>query len=398
MASLVVECLARCAAADFKSRYNKNTRKNEPAKRETSQLPIIWVNGCLVRLNSAQLPCIEMCVTRSPIWRGDAGSGRQKGKIKLAQFIQKLGGGEQQISAELSEGLNAPSAFTSPKYLYDALGSKLFEAICELPEYYPTRTEAGIFQTYGSEIAQAIGSGATLIDLGAGNCAKAAGLFSALQPEQYVPVDISVDFLRDAVARLQQQYSQIEMTAIGMDFSNGLSLPDAVRSSRRLFFYPGSSIGNFSPQQALVFLKKIRAACNQDGGILISVDLVKEKSILDAAYDDMLGVTASFNLNLLCHLNRVLDADFDVRRWRHRGFFNAAESRIEMHLEADSEQTVHWTDGMRRFKQGERIHTESSYKYTQQGFMGLLKQAGFSSITAWTDPRQWFLVCHARVM
>tara|TARA_R110001599_G_scaffold64023_3_gene178700 strand:- start:287191 stop:288141 length:951 start_codon:yes stop_codon:yes gene_type:complete len=316
----------------------------------------------------------------------------------LAQFIQSINEGEQEISAELSAGLSAQTAFTSAKYLYDALGSKLFEAICELPEYYPTRTEAEIFQIHGPEIAKTAGLGATLIDLGAGNCAKAASLFSVLEPAQYVPVDISVDFLRDAVARLQQQYPKIEMTGIGMDFSAGLSLPDAVRGSQRLFFYPGSSIGNFSPQQALVFLKKIYAACDQDGGILISVDLVKEKSTLDAAYDDMLGVTASFNLNLLCHLNRVLDADFDVRQWRHRGFFNAAESRIEMHLEAESEQTVHWPNGMRRFKRGERIHTENSYKYTRQGFMDLLTQAGFSGITAWTDPQEWFLVCHARVM
>lgn len=315
----------------------------------------------------------------------------------MAEFIQGIKEGEQNISAELMAGLTAETAFTSPKYLYDALGSRLFEAICELPEYYPTRTEAEIFQTHGQEIARAVGVGATLIDLGAGNCAKAASLFDALQPAQYVPVDISIDFLRDAVARLQQQYPHIEMTGIGMDFSAGLTLPDAVKSSQRLFFYPGSSIGNFSPAEALIFLRKIHAACDQDGGILISVDLVKEKQILDAAYDDALGVTASFNLNLLCHLNRLLDADFDVRAWRHRGFFNEADSRIEMHLEADTEQTVHWPNGMRRFNRGERIHTENSYKYTRQSFMDLLTQAGFSGITAWTDPQQWFLVCHARV-
>lgn len=315
----------------------------------------------------------------------------------MAQFIQSIKQGEQNIPVELMAGLTAEAAFTSPKYLYDALGSKLFEAICELPEYYPTRTEAEIFETHSREIAQRIGAGTTFIDLGAGNCAKAASLFDALQPAQYVPVDISVDFLRDAVARLQQQYPHIEMTGIGMDFSAGLTLPDVVKPSRRLFFYPGSSIGNFSPAEALAFLKKIRAACDQDGGILISVDLIKEKQILDAAYDDALGVTASFNLNLLCHLNRLLDADFDVRAWRHRGFFNEADSRIEMHLEADTDQTVHWSNGMRRFNRGERIHTESSYKYTRQSFMDLLTQAGFASITAWTDPQQWFLVCHARV-
>jgi dimethylhistidine N-methyltransferase len=315
----------------------------------------------------------------------------------LTQFIQGIKENEQQVCAELMAGLTAEAAFTSPKYLYDALGSKLFEAICELPDYYPTRTEAEIFRTHGQEIAHTVGTGATLIDLGAGNCAKAASLFNVLQPAQYVPVDISVDFLRDAVARLQRQYPYIEMTGIGMDFSAGLTLPAAVGSSQRLFFYPGSSIGNFSPDEALVFLEKIHAACDEDGGILISVDLVKEKQVLDAAYDDALGVTASFNLNLLCHLNRLIDADFDVRAWRHRGFFNEADSRIEMHLEADSEQVVHWPNGVRRFNRGERIHTESSYKYTKQGFMDLLTLAGFTGITAWTDPQQWFLVCHARV-
>ena len=316
----------------------------------------------------------------------------------MAQFIQSISDDEQEISGELQAGLTAQAAFTSPKYLYDALGSKLFEAICELPEYYPTRTEAEIFQTHAQEIAKATGLGTTLIDLGAGNCAKAASLFSALQPAQYVPVDISVDFLREAVARLQQQFPDIEMTGIGMDFSAGLELPDAVRDQQRLFFYPGSSIGNFTPDESLAFLKRIYAACGHDGGILISVDLIKEKRILDAAYDDELGVTASFNLNLLCHLNRLLDADFDVRAWRHRGFFNEAESRIEMHLETDADQTVRWPNGVRRFVQGERIHTESSYKYTKQGFMDLLTQAGFSGITAWTDPQQWFLVCHARAV
>jgi dimethylhistidine N-methyltransferase len=313
----------------------------------------------------------------------------------LAQFIQRSEHDRHAIREELAAGLLAASAHVSPKYLYDVLGSKLFEAICELPEYYPTRTEAAIFSVHGAEMARSAGRGMTLIDLGAGNCAKAASLFPLLQPAQYVPLDISVEFLRDAVIRLQERFPHIAMTALGIDFSTGLDLPRAVGESRRLFFYPGSSIGNFTPDQALGFLQRVRAACDRQGGLLIGVDLVKEPALLDAAYDDALGVTASFNLNLLLHLNRLLGADFKLRGWRHRGFFNPGESRVEMHLEACADQTVRWPGGQRHFQSGERIHTESSYKYTRQGFIALLRQAGFGDTRCWTDPSGWFLVCHA---
>jgi len=320
----------------------------------------------------------------------------------LSQFIQLTEQNPQFVREDLLDGLMAESAQTSPKYLYDALGSKLFEAICELPEYYPTRTEAQIFAQHANDIAHTVGTGTTLIDLGAGNCAKAASLFPALQPSQYVPIDISVEFLRDAVNRLQHQFPQIAMAGVGMDFSSQLNLPAAVHRRNRLFFYPGSSIGNFAPAEAEAFLKRVHASCVQegkaDGGILISVDLVKDSTILDAAYDDALGVTASFNLNLLQHMNRLLEADFDLRAWRHRGFFNPKQSRIEMHLEALSPQTVRWPNGVRRFEEGERIHTENSYKYTRQNFINLLTQSGFEDVTVWTDPQEWFIVCHARAM
>lgn len=311
-------------------------------------------------------------------------------------FIQLHAPDSDLIQEELRAGLQASVAHTSPKYLYDALGSKLFEAICELPEYYPTRTEAAIFMAYADEIAASVGPGRTLIDLGAGNCAKAARLFAGLQPSQYVPVDISINFLRDTVASLRQRFPAIEMLGIGMDFSESLALPAAVAQHQRLFFYPGSSIGNYTPDQALAYLRRIRAACSDDAsGLLIGVDLVKNKVVLDAAYDDALGVTAAFNLNLLRHLNTVLDADFDVRDWQHRGFFNAEESRIEMHLEARHGVTATWRGGERCFAAGERIHTENSYKYTQQSFASLLERAGFEVRHRWTDPQQWFLVCHA---
>ncbi|KKO63991.1 Histidine-specific methyltransferase EgtD [Janthinobacterium sp. KBS0711] len=300
--------------------------------------------------------------------------------------------------AEISSGLLARDAWTSPKYLYDALGSKLFEAICALPEYYPTRTEAAIFARHGAEIAHAVGPGSTLIDLGAGNCAKAASLFPLLHPAQYVAVDISYDFLSESLSRLQQRFPHIEMTGLGLDFSSRLDLPDSVRDARRLFFYPGSSIGNFAPEQATAFLRRLRANADGDGGLLIGVDLIKDDAILDAAYDDALGVTAAFNLNMLRHVNGLIGADFDVRAWQHHGFFNADERRVEMHLEARSEQFVHWKGGQRRFAKGERIHTEDSYKYTRATFVGLLEQAGFSTVQVWTDPQQWFAVIYARVI
>ncbi|PJJ17172.1 dimethylhistidine N-methyltransferase [Janthinobacterium sp. OK676] len=300
--------------------------------------------------------------------------------------------------AEISAGLLARDAWTSPKYLYDALGSKLFEAICALPEYYPTRTEAAIFARHGAEIAHAVGPGSTLIDLGAGNCAKAASLFPLLHPAQYVAVDISYEFLSESLSRLQQRFPHIEMTGLGLDFSSRLDLPGSVREARRLFFYPGSSIGNFAPEQATAFLRRLRANADGDGGLLIGVDLIKDDAILDAAYDDALGVTAAFNLNMLRHVNGLIGADFDVRAWQHHGFFNADERRVEMHLEARSEQLVHWQGGQRRFAKGERIHTEDSYKYTRATFVGLLEQAGFSTVQVWTDPQQWFAVIYARVI
>jgi dimethylhistidine N-methyltransferase len=306
--------------------------------------------------------------------------------------------GSDAVIAEISAGLMATNAHTSPKYLYDGLGSKLFEAICELPEYYPTRTEAGIFAAHGADMARDIGTGTSLIDLGAGNCAKAAGLFPLLQPAQYVPVDISRDFLLDAVSRLQERFPHIDMTPLGLDFSSGFTLPDSVRHRRRLFFYPGSSIGNFEPEQAKVFLRGLHANAGEDGGLLIGVDLIKDSAVLDAAYDDAIGVTGAFNLNMLRHVNHLIGADFDVRQWRHVAFFNPEHSRIEMHLEARSALTVHWQGGERRFAQGERIHTEDSYKYTRQSFVGLLEQSGFATNRVWTDPAGWFAVIHARVI
>ncbi len=302
------------------------------------------------------------------------------------------------VQNELANGLSAALAHISPKYFYDRLGSVLFEAICELPEYYPTRTEAAIFNKHASDMAQVIGPDSVLIDLGAGNCVKAASLFPKLHPVQYVPIDISGAHLKDAVARLQQRFPHIEMTACEADFSSELHLPDDVRLEKRLFFYPGSSIGNFEPAAAVQFLRQLRAACEKGCGLLIGVDLVKPHAALNAAYDDELGVTAAFNLNMLRHVNQLLGSNFDLRQWQHVAFFNAAQSRIEMHLQARCAQTVSWPGGQREFAVGERIHTESSYKYTVLAFLNLLEEAGFGRAKYWTDEAQWFAVFHARAL
>lgn len=297
--------------------------------------------------------------------------------------------------AALIRGLVARPAAVSPKYLYDSLGSKLFEALCLLPEYYLTRTEAQVMLDHLTDITDAAGPGRTLIDLGAGNCAKAEKLFPTLRPANYVAVDISSHFLTNALNRLQPTYADISMTALAQDFSQGLTLPASIPKKRRLFFYPGSSLGNFGPTEAQGFLRGLRAHGAEDASLLLGIDLVKEPAVLNAAYDDALGVTSAFNLNLLRNLNRILSANFKIEDWRHRAGFNPQASRIEMYLEAQHGVKVVWPGGNRRFEAGERIHTENSYKYTPATLSALLQGTGWKLSHFWTDPAGWFGVAYA---
>lgn len=293
--------------------------------------------------------------------------------------------------AELARGLAATPAIVPPKYFYDALGSRLFAAITELPEYYLTRTEASIFSRHAGEMAALAPTFATLVDLGAGNCEKAARLFRPFGVRRYLAVDISAVYLAESLELLQRHHPEVELIGIGMDFSFHLDLPPEAGEGPRLMFYPGSSIGNFTPEEALAFLRRVCRAAN-GGGLLIGVDLVKDVARLVAAYDDPLQVTAAFNRNLLLHINRLIGSDFRLADWRHVARYDAAASRIEMHLEARRELAVQWPGGGRRFSAGERIHTENSYKWRAAEFAALLTMAGYSGIRRWTDEREDFAV------
>ncbi|MGE5162115.1 MAG: L-histidine N(alpha)-methyltransferase [Betaproteobacteria bacterium] len=296
---------------------------------------------------------------------------------------------------ELRASLAADAPFIAPKFFYDALGSRLFEAICELPEYPLTRAERRIFERHGDEIAARAGIDRPLVDLGAGNCEKAEQLFAVLAPSKYVAVDIAADFLRERLAALALRHPGQAMVGLAQDFSAALDLPAMVQPGPRTVFYPGSSIGNFAPPAALEFLARAREACGPGGCLVLGADLVRDKRALDLAYDDPLGVTAAFNLNVLRNASRCVDADFDVADWRHVAFFDPVTSRIEMHVEARCDVAVRWSGGGRRFRATDRIHTENSYKYTLPGLRALLRRAGFGDAKLWTDDEASFAVAVA---
>jgi dimethylhistidine N-methyltransferase len=306
---------------------------------------------------------------------------------------------KQTLPQELHLSLTADVPFISPKFFYDDIGSHLFDVITLLEEYYPTRTEQSIMDTYRAAIADAVGDCDVLLDLGAGNCVKASQLFNSIQPKQYRALDISKEYLEAAVADLQKQFPQIAMRAEAVDLSLPLAFPD-ISNLRKIFFFPGSSIGNYDPEKADQFFANIAQECHGNGGLLIGVDLVKDLETLHLAYNDPLGVTAAFNLNIFSHVNRITGSNFNLQDWEHYAFFNESQSRIEMHLRARSDVAVRLpSDGTKehviQFKAGDLIHTENSYKYTEDGFTEKLRRAGFDPIYTWTDPKKHFLVCFA---
>lgn len=298
------------------------------------------------------------------------------------------------------QGLSEAVPQVSPRYFYDTLGCHLFAAITELTEYYPTRLEREIYRDRGADIAESTGQGVTLVDLGAGDCMKAASLLGPLQPAHYVAVDIAGEFLQSALRRIAASHPALAITGVAADFADGLQWPGELPCRRPLFFYPGSSIGNFSRSEARTFLRSLWQICLRaeegEGDLLIGVDLLKSPARMQAAYDDALGVTASFNLNLLRHLNRLTGSDFDVRKFRHRAQFNAEHHRIEMWLVSVCQQRVSWPGGGRSLREGDAILTECSYKYAPDDFACLLEASGFRPVRRWFDATRGFMVCHAR--
>lgn len=281
----------------------------------------------------------------------------------------------------------------APKYFYDAQGSALFDRICELPEYYPTRTELGILQQHAGEMADLMGPHAELIEFGAGSLHKVRILLDAMEtPGRYLPIDISSEHLSQSAQALQAAYPWLDVQPVVGDYTQHITLPPPrTPYARRVGFFPGSTIGNCSPQEALTFLQGA-ARLLRGGALILGADLIKEPSVLHAAYNDAQGVTAAFNLNLLARANRELGANFELDQFCHSAFYNAAHQRIEMHLLSKRAQQIELCGRQFSLAEGETLHTENSHKFTLDGLRQLAVQAGFTPGQVWTDPQQWFSV------
>jgi len=310
----------------------------------------------------------------------------------------------EKVASAVRRGLASLPKRLPPWLFYDEAGSQLFEQITELPEYYLTRTERSILATHAGAMITRASEGERLrvVELGAGSADKTRLLLAAAAEWQrtvlYEPVDVSWSALEAARARIEREIPGIVVAPRLMDYTHGLELEQTDPGERRLVLYIGSSIGNFDPEDAALLLSRVRAGLKPGDSLLLGVDLVKEDSILLAAYDDEAGVTAAFNRNLLVRLNRELGADFDPDGFAHRAVWNAAESRIEMHLESLTQQQALLTELDLRvnFAAGERIHTENSYKYQPGQVEAALTEAGFAAAASWTDAQGWFAVCLGR--
>jgi L-histidine N-alpha-methyltransferase len=294
--------------------------------------------------------------------------------------------------ADALAGLAKPQKELPCKYFYDAAGSALFDAICEQPEYYPTRCELAVMKAHAADMAARLGRGCLVVEYGSGSSVKTRTLLRHLpRPAAYVPVDISADHLHRSAADLARRFPDVEVHPVAADFTQTFDLPPvATDVSRRVVYFPGSTIGNFVPAEADRLLRGVAELCGPGGALLIGVDLKKDEAVLDAAYNDAAGVTARFNKNLLVRMNRELGADFDVAGFDHRAFYNADLGRVEMHLVSRRAQAVRLGGRAVRFAAGETIHTENSHKYTAAGFDALAAGAGFRPAGAWTDANGWF--------
>jgi len=306
------------------------------------------------------------------------------------------------IAEEVMLGLNMRPRCLPPKLFYDAAGSRLFDEITETPEYYPTRTERAILQEFAGAMVQQAGNNLTLVELGAGSASKTHVLIHALLRRQlradFYPVDVSSSALQGALASLNGHFPRLRVSPIVADYTH--HLPDLKQlPGRKLVLFLGSTIGNFEPEEAEEFLRNVRSSLQEGDALLIGFDLIKDADVLDAAYNDAQGVTAAFNKNVLVRINRELGGSFDVDAFEHVAFWNKRKLRIEMHLESQYEQTA-WIEDLERgfhFDQGERIHTENSYKFNDRLIRRLLRRGGFKLEKSWTDPKGWFCEALARV-
>ncbi len=297
----------------------------------------------------------------------------------------------QEFLDAVVEGLSFEQKSIPSKFFYDEAGSQLFEKICDLDEYYPTRTELKILDQYKFDIAKLAGPHCHLAEFGSGSSIKIRTLMEAFDnPIGYVPIDISRDHLAQSAASFAKLFPNISVTAICTDYTSEFKLPP-IDDGQYVGFYPGSTIGNFTRTEARTFLERVTHILS-GGGFLIGVDLVKDTSILNAAYDDAKGVTAAFNMNLLKRCNRELGSNFDFNAFTHRAFFNEIESRIEMHLVSTKHQSVQIDDHSFTFQKDETIHTENSYKYSIESFQALARSSGFTPIQVWTDANDLFSV------
>ncbi|WP_245841789.1 L-histidine N(alpha)-methyltransferase [Sphingomonas lenta] len=289
-------------------------------------------------------------------------------------------------------GLEARPRAIPARWFYDREGSELFEAITQLPEYYPTRTETAILEHACDEMAELVGPGRAVVEFGAGSATKTRILLRCVRPAAYVPIDISGDFLREAAAALAAEFPDLSVVPFEADFMRPLTLPDAAMRAPKLGFFPGSTIGNLEPAGAVDLLRAMRGSLGEGAFLLIGADRVKDRDVLVRAYDDAQGVTAAFNMNLLARINRELDGDVSLDAFRHRAVWNEDAARIEMHLEAVRD--AGFTVGGRRFfvAAGETIHTENSHKYTPESARLLLRAGGWEPVRAWEDARGWFSV------
>jgi dimethylhistidine N-methyltransferase len=290
-------------------------------------------------------------------------------------------------------GLGEEQKWVSAKYFYDTVGSELFEQITRLPEYYPTRTELKILHDHARDMSGYIPLSAALVEFGTGSTKKARILIDAApQLAAYVPVDISAEFLNREAAAVRRDLPWLAVLPVAADFTRDFDLPPQIRARPRVGFFPGSTIGNFEPEDAAEFLRQAGRILGPGASMIVGVDRIKDTAVLNAAYDDAAGITAKFNLNVLARMNRELGGKFDLAAFHHRAFYNAEAHRIEMHLESRKAQSVTVAGRTFEFRKGETIHTENSYKYTVESFRALAERAGWRPMATWTDENDYFAI------